>query len=395
MRHAIEKPSPILCLNSGSSSLKFSLYLVGSETEKLLATGTVERIGSKNSSLQISDPKGKRSLAKSLRCPNHKSAVRIAFEAITNLSLPQPVAIGHRIVHGGPKYSSPELVTPSLLKTLNKLVSLAPLHLPSGLLGIDSVKGRFPKLPQVACFDTAFHRHMPQVSQKLPLPRRLWDHHLRRYGFHGLSYEYVVSKLGKRLKGRSIIAHLGNGASMVALLNGKPIDTTMGLTPAGGFMMGTRSGDIDPGILTYLLKQKRFSVDGIDRLINYESGLRGVSNKTHDMKTLLDRRAKDSKADFAIKMFCHHVRKTIGALSAVLGGLDSLIFTGGIGERAIAIRKEICEKLGYLGVRLDPKKNKVHAEMISSTKSQCRVFIIPTKEDLVITRHTYNVLQKQ
>jgi len=377
----------ILCLNSGSSSLKFTLYQLG-ETETLLATGAIERIGLPEGRLWIRGADQKLLIETHHEFPIHSAAVDMAFAELEQLSLPQPVAVGHRLVHGGPEHITPERVTPELIVSLSRLIAFAPLHLPGEIQGIEGVTARFPHLPQVACFDTAFHQRMPELARRFPLPRPLWDEGLRRYGFHGLSYEYIVETLGNAAQGRTIIAHLGNGASLAAVRDGQPHDTTMGFTPTGGFMMGTRSGDLDPGILLYLLNEKRYDARQIEQLVNHEAGLLGVSGVSSDMKTLLEKRGDNPHAAQAVEMFCYHLRKHIGALTAVLGGLDTLVFTGGIGERAAPVRWEVCHGLEYLGIHLDPERNALHADPISASHSSCVVRVIPTNEDLMIARHT-------
>jgi len=264
--------------------------------------------------------------------------------------------------------------------------------LPSAIQGIEAVAERFPSMPQVACFDTAFHRRMPQVAQRYPLARTLWDAGVRRYGFHGLSFEYIVATLGDAARGRLIIAHLGNGASLAAVVNNQPLETTMGFTPAGGLMMGTRSGDLDPGLLIYMMKEKGYKAGELDELVNNHAGLLGVSGTSPDMKTLLEEREHDPHAAQAVELFCYYLRKQIGALSAVTGGLDTLVFTGGIGEHAAPVRWEVCEGLSYLGIRLDPERNGRNADVISVTGSPCTVRVIPTNEDLMIARHTRSLL---
>jgi acetate kinase len=321
-----------------------------------------------------------------------RTAVDAAFAAMEGHGLPAPEAVGHRIVHGGAGHVRPERVDGRLLAALRRLVPLAALHLPAEIDAIEAVAARFPGLPQVACFDTAFHRRMPELAQRFPLPQALWEREIRRYGFHGLSYEYVVATVGAAGLRRAVIAHLGNGASMVAVRDGEPLDTTMGFTPAGGFMMGTRSGDLDPGVLLHLLAHEGWDAAALERLVDREAGLLGVSGTTADMRTLLERRAADPRAALAVEMFCYQARKHVGALAAVLGGLDTLVFTGGIGEQAAPVRREICEGLGHLGVRLDPGRNDAHAAVVSSPDSACTVRVVPTDEDVVIARHTYAVL---
>jgi len=313
--------------------------------------------------------------------------VQAAFATLEKLRLPAAAAVGHRIVHGGADHIAPEKVDAPLLEGLRRLIPYAPLHLPAEIQGIEAVAARFPELPQVACFDTAFHRRMPELAQRFPLPRIFWDEGLRRYGFHGLSYEYIVDQIGAAALGRAVIAHLGNGASMAAVKKGQPIETTMGFTPTGGFMMGTRTGDLDPGLLIHLLTQG-YDAFTLEQLVNDQSGLLGVSGISPDMKTLLDRREHDAHAAEAIDMFCYQLRKTIGALTAALGGLDTLVFTGGIGEHAAPVRWQVCQGLAYLGIQLDSQQNERHAPVISSAKSQCMVRVVPTNEDLMIARHT-------
>lgn len=363
------KTKHILCLNSGSSSLKFALFEMGANKEKLLMRGAVERIGLPDAA-----------------CPDHAAAVDEAFRQISKY--PQPQAVGHRIVHGGATYTKPARIDAKLIAELKNLVRFAPLHMPSEILCIESVARRFPKLMQVACFDTAFHSKIPEVAKRFALPHKFWDKGIRRYGFHGLSYEYIMDVIGPKPPSKIIIAHLGNGASMAAIKNGKCIDTTMGFTPAGGFMMGTRPGDLDPGILIHLMREEKLSANELDDIINNKSGLFGVSELSPDMKTLLENRRTNKKAALAIEMFCYQARKTIGSLAAALGGLDLLVFTAGIGERAALVRLEICNGLKRLGIVIDKKKNAKNADIISSSKSKYLVRMIPTNEDIMIASHT-------
>ncbi len=380
----------ILCLNSGSSSLKFALYQIGDGKESLLAQGAVERNDAEIARLWIHS--AQRKIEKTGTGISSTSAtLRTASIELERLQVPHPDAVGHRLVHGGPHHAAPERITDTLLNELRSLIPFAPLHLPDEIAGIEAVTSHFSSLPQVACFDTAFHRSMPEVAQRFALPRALWDEGIRRYGFHGISYEYIMRTLGINPPSRLIIAHLGNGASMAAVKNGSPLDTTMGFTPAGGLMMGTRSGDLDPGIILYLLNKKRFDAPGLAELVNHQSGLLGVAGIS-DMKTLLERTDTEADAAMAVQMFCYHVRKQIGALSAALGGLDLLIFTGGIGERAAPVRWEACSGLEHLGVRLDHERNDANADTISTPDCACLVRVIPTNEDLMIARHTYELV---
>jgi acetate kinase len=377
----------ILCLNSGSSSLKFALYRIGDREEILLAQGAVERNGAQSARLWIHSPQRKIE-----KTGGEMSSVSAALHAasieLERLELPRFDAVGHRLVHGGQHHAVPERIADTLLNELRSLIPFAPLHLPDEIAGIEAITSHFSSVPQVACFDTAFHRSMPEVAQRFALPRALWDQGIRRYGFHGISYEYIMRTLGANPPSRIIIAHLGNGASMAAVKDGRPLDTTMGFTPAGGFMMGTRSGDLDPGIICYLLNERHFDAHGLVELVNHQSGLLGVSGISSDMKTLLERADTEPDAAMAVQMFCYQLRKQIGALSAALGGLDILVFTGGIGERAAPVRWEACSGLEHLGVKLDRERNDSNADTISTPDCRCLVRVIPTNEDLMIAWHT-------
>jgi acetate kinase len=370
------------------------MYLFGT-SEKLIVEGAIERIGLSGGWLWLKDGQGKRLVDKHADFSDHKAAVKAMFTTvIEEQHLPAPDGVGHRLAHGGPKHMAPETVTPELMLALRSLIPLAPFHLPSEIKGIDAVAAHYPGLSQVVCFDTAFHHQMPEVAQRLPIPRSLWQDGMHRYGFHGLSYEYIVSALGRDTKGRVIIAHLGSGASIAALKDGKPQDTTMGFSALGGLMMGTRCGDLDPGILLYLMDEKGYDARQLEELLYQHSGLIGVSGISSDMKTLLDQRTTEPHAAQAIELFCYTARKYIGALSAVIDGLDTLVFTGGIGERAAPVRWMICRGLVYLGINIDPEKNDANAGIISINNSSCTVRVIPTNEDLMIARHTQALLLK-
>ncbi|MCY4489000.1 MAG: acetate/propionate family kinase [Deltaproteobacteria bacterium] len=384
----------ILSLNSGSSSLKFALYKLEPAGETLLVSGAVERIGLAEGLLWVRGADRGRSLLLERKedFPDHEAAVDAVFGVAARLRLPEPGAVGHRVVHGGADHTAPERVDARLLADLRALVPLAPLHLPGAVAGIEAVAARFPDLPQAACFDTAFHRRLPELAQRFALPAALWQAGVRRYGFHGLSYEYVLEALGDAARGRVVIAHLGNGASMAAVRDGIPVDTTMGFTPAGGLMMGTRSGDLDPGVLIHLMRERGWSAAEVERLVSRDAGLLGVSGLSPDMKTLLEARAQNPQAALAVDLFCYQARKHIGALAAALGGLDTLVFTGGIGERAAPVRQQICEGLAHLGIEIDPERNQGHSGTISTPRSRCAVRVIPTDEDLMIARHTRRLL---
>jgi acetate kinase len=377
----------ILSVNSGSSSIKFTRFRMGGGQETPIIEGAVEAIGLPQARLWLRDDKGRESRYER-DLPDHHRAFAAAFAAMEERH-PEPMdAVGHRVVHGGPAHQRPERVTPELLDRLEQLTPLAPLHNPPALDGIRAIAALRPAVPQVVCFDTAFHRRMPLIAQRLPLPGDLWRDGVRRYGFHGLSYEYVLQSLGNDARGRVIIAHLGNGASLVAVRDGHPLDTTMGFTPTGGVMMGTRSGDLDPGVLLYLLKSRAYDAERLERLVEHESGLLGVSGTTSDMAALLARSDSDEHAALAVELFAYLVRKQVGALAAVLGGLDRLVFTGGIGEHAAPVRWAICRGFEHLGIRLDPHRNEQNAADLTADGARCRVLVIPTNEALMIARHT-------
>ena len=382
----------VLCLNSGSSSRKIALFRFGQDGEELLATGAAEGIGPEGGRLWLRDGRQRLLCDGERRFPRPEAAVRDLFDEIDRQRLPRPDAIGHRFVHGGPNHLAPELITAVLTQELQRLLPFAPLHIPDEIQGVEIAASRFPGLPQVACFDTAFHRQMPETAQRFALPRTMWDDGVRRYGFHGISYEYIMQTLGSTAPDRVIIAHLGNGASMVAVRERRAVDTTMGFTPTGGFMMGTRSGDLDPGILIYLARQKNYDGSRLEQLVNHQSGLLAVSQISSDMKMLLEARTSNSDAALAVEMFCYQARKCVGALAAALSGLDLLVFTAGIGERAAPVRREICRGLEYLGIQLDDRLNDTHCDVISSPGSRCVVRVIPANEDLMIARHTYRVI---
>jgi acetate kinase len=383
-------PRTVLSVNGGSSSLKFAAFSVGGGEPEELARGAVLRIGSADAVLRIgapgTSPREERCDARDLG-----AAVQPVFEALNRLGIGLDAA-GHRIVHGGPKHVQPALIDDLLLASLREAVPFAPLHLPGELALIGAVRREHPSLPQVACFDTAFHARMPLVAKRLPLPSWLWDSGVHRYGFHGLSYESIVRSLGTLVSGRVVVAHLGNGASMVALRDGQPLETTMGFTPSAGLVMGTRPGDLDPGVVVYLARSWGMDASALEDLINRRSGLVALSETTSDMQSLLAARAADPRAELAVAIFCYSARKWIGALSAVLGGLDTLVFTGGIGEHAAPVREEICRGLGYLGIGLDSTRNARPDAVVSADGSRCVVRVVATDEERVVARHTARLI---
>lgn len=368
--------SGILCVNGGSSSLKVALY---GRDEARVSYGQARRIGSEAGIIEWN---GRES--EPLGSDGHADAMR-RFAGLMD-AFGAPAAIGHRIVHGGDVFDGPRRLTPEVLTELRRLAPLAPLHLPVEILLLETCAELWPEAAQVLCFDTAFHRSMPKVARRLPIPRPFAEGGVRRYGFHGISYEYVLGALGNRASGRLVLAHLGAGASLAAVRDGRPVDTTMGFTPAGGLMMAARCGDLDPGVIVYLMREKGYGPDEIDRLVNEESGLLGVSGQTGDMAKLLSEAENDADAREAIESFCWIARKHIGSMAAALGGLDTLVFTGGVGENAPAVRAAVCDGLGHLGVELDSAANARNEETISSLDSRCGVFVVPTNEELQIAR---------
>jgi acetate kinase len=382
----------VVALNAGSSSLKVGLFAIDARGEECLARGSVERIAKETGSIALTDGGGRILVERDAPCADQVQALHTIFDALGRASLPTAAAIGHRLVHGGPDRSAPARIDAKLRGSLDALVHFAPLHLPAELAVLDAAAARFPQVSQVACFDTAFHRGMPEVAERFALPRDLYEEGVRRYGFHGLSYEYVVETIGAAKLGRAVIAHLGNGASMVAVKDGRSVDTTMGLTPAGGLVMGTRPGDLDPGVLVYLMDHSVGGTRELETLVNRRSGLLGVSGTTSDMKMLIEASAHDARAALAVEMFCYAARKFVGAFAAALGGLDTLVFTGGIGERAALVRERICAGLGHLGVAVDLASNDRAETCVSAAGSACRVLVVPTDEERMIARHTFRVL---
>jgi acetate kinase len=388
----------ILTINSGSSSIKFGLYRMG-RAETVVLSGSVVGIGLGSGRFYVRDGDGKIIIENRLQPLEHPEALKELVEWLqSNPGAYHFDTVGHRLVHGGRKFRRSHLITPDLIETLDELMPFAPDHLPHEINAIKVFKHSYPDIKQVACFDTGFHRDMPRVAQIYALPGALWREGVLRYGFHGLSYEYILGELtkeagGEASKGRLIIAHLGNGASMVAIKGRKSMDTTMGFSPAGGLVMSTRSGDLDPGVILYLLKEKRLGFSAVNRMVNKEGGLLGASGVSPAIKDLLDAEAKNPHAAQAVELFCYQAKKFLGALAAVLGGLDTLIFTGGIGENAPSIRRRICENMEFLGIHLDPGRNDANAPTISGGGNGVTVRVMKTNEELMIARHTYELLR--
>jgi acetate kinase len=370
----------ILVLNSGSSSLKFATFRPGDDDEAATAEGSADNVGRDDGHLRIKDAQGKVLAAQDHRMPTQAHALDILARTLSNVGLGRPAAVGHRIVHGGPHLRAHQALTPPVVEQLRRAVHFAPLHIPVALELVDRAGSLWPDAAQFACFDTAFHQTMPPTATRLPLPARYADAGVARYGFHGLSYESLVRRLGPALPSRAVFAHLGNGASLCAVLDGKSIDTSMGMTPTGGIPMGTRSGDLDPGVLLYLMRTERLDADGLEALLNRASGLAGMADGESDMQALLARcAAGDAHAALAIDVFATAARKQIGAYAALMGGIDMLVFTGGIGEHSADIRRRIVSGLGFLG--------------IGPSVPGPSVQIVPTEEERQMARHCRALLR--
>src|SRR5271170_6104077 len=389
--------SRILIINGGSSSIKFALFEVGAALRRILG-GELERIGLPEATLRVKASNPADSFSRPVTAADHNAAVDALMEWIEEHSGRDALAaVGHRVVHGGPKYSRPQQVTAEMIAELHRLSPFDPEHLPLEIELIEAFRQRHPGLPQVACFDTAFHRTMPRVATLLPIPRRYEAQGVRRYGFHGLSYEFLMEELAHlgdpaATKGRVILAHLGNGASLAAVRDGKSIDTSMGLTPTAGLVMSSRSGDLDPGLVSYLARTEQMSAAQFQKMVNHESGLLGVSETSSDMRDLLERETQDVRAAEAVALFCYQAKKWIGAFAAALGGLDTLVFAGGIGENAPPVPERICDGLGFLGIELDRERNAQNAPLVSSDTVRVKVRVIRTDEELMIARSVAHLL---
>ncbi|HEX3568456.1 MAG TPA: acetate/propionate family kinase [Candidatus Saccharimonadales bacterium] len=387
-------PAQVLTVNAGSSSIKLALFAADNPTDKL-SEATIDHIGQSSASLTTD------SQTKSVVASDHKAATRILLEWLAMRSPTSHIAaVGHRIVHGGPAYYKPHLITHKLLADLHAFMAFDPEHMPIELYLIETIQKLLPAAQHIACFDTAFHHALPARAQLLPIPRRFAAEGVRRYGFHGLSYAFIAEELRRvegdeAARGKVVIAHLGSGASLAALRNGASIDTTMSMTPTSGIPMSTRSGDLDPGLALYMARTHSFDVDAFTHMTTFASGLLGISETTGDMKQLLEIEAADERAKEAIDVFCYHVKKQIGALAAALGGLDTVVFTGGMGEQAPKIRERICTDLTFLGITLDASRNQQNARLISADGSNVGVHVIHTDEAVTIARETIKYIMSR
>ncbi len=384
------KAARVLTINVGSSSIRFAFFTAGSSPERVLS-GHVERIGLPGTVLSFTDAAGK---SESKDFPSSPSAkvTRVLLDWFQARGEFGSVAVvAHRVVHGGPKYCEPQRVTSELLDELQRITSMDPDHLPTEIEMIQAVQTRFSPLPQVVCFDTAFHAQMPPVARLLPIPRRYEAMGVRRYGFHGLSYTFLLEELGRldgaqAARGRVILAHLGSGASMAAVKDGQCIDTSMAFTPAAGLPMSTRSGDLDPGIFPYLARTEGMTAEQFDDMVNHQSGLLGISETSADLRDLLAHEDTDSRAAEAVALFCYQASKWIGGFAAALGGLDTLVFAGGIGENSPTVRARICGDLEFLGLHLDATLNTGNSRRVSPSDSRVTIRVIPTDEEIVLAK---------
>ena len=387
----------ILTINGGSSSIKFALFETGASLRRILGGG-IDRIGQPGATLRVKGLNQGANISRPVTAPDLTAAVGALIDGIEERSGHGAfAAVGHRVVHGGPKYSEPQRITAEMVEDLRRLSPFDPEHLPEEILLTEEFHRRFPDLPQVACFDTAFHHDLPRVAQLLPIPRRYEAQGVRRYGFHGLSYAYLMGELARLAgtevaQGRVILAHLGNGASLAAVHRGKSMDTSMSFTPAAGVPMSTRTGDLDPGLVWFLAQTGHMDAKGFNEMVNFKSGLLGVSETSSDMRDLLEHEKQDVRAAEAVALFCYQVKKWIGAFAAALGGLDTLVFAGGIGENAPTVRVRICDGLGFLGIELDEKQNVTNEGVISAKTSGITVRVIPTDEERMIARMVSGVL---
>jgi acetate kinase len=386
----------ILTINGGSSSIKFALFKAGGPTTRILA-GKIERIGLPESSFSFRYVGGE-TQTQPISATEHRTAGDILIDWLeSRIGFQTVLGVGHRVVHGGGRFVDSQRITHEMIEELHRLSPYDPEHLPAGIQLMELFHRRHPRLPQVACFDTAFHRDMPRIARLLPLPRRFDAKGVQRFGFHGLSYSFLMEELARVVgpepaRGRIILAHLGNGASLAAVRDGKGIDTSMGFTPAAGVPMSTRSGDLDPGLVWFLARTEGMTGEQFHTMVHQQSGLLGVSETSPDMRDLLGREKEDVRAAEAVSLFCYQVKKWIGAFAAALGGLDTLVFSGGIGENSMEVRSRVCSGLGFLGIELDQNRNQSHSPVISADKSSVTVRVIRTDEELMIAKAVAQIL---
>ena len=393
----MKSPVQILTINGGSSSIKFALFEAGGSWRRMLA-GKIEGIGLPQGRLAVKGANPADNFSRPLAAPDHTAAVNALMDWIDErIRRGELVAVGHRVVHGGPKYWEPQRITAEMISELHHLSPFDPEHLPEEILLTAAFHRRFPNLQQFACFDTAFHHDLPRVARLLPIPRRYDARGVQRYGFHGLSCEFLIHELGRvagveTAKGRVILAHLGNGASVTAVRGGKSIDTSMSFTPTAGLPMSTRSGDLDPGLGWYLSRAENVTARQFHQMINHESGLLGISETSSDMRELLAREQDDLRAAEAVALFCYQTKKWICALAGALEGLDTLVFAGGIGENAPEVRERVCAGLGFLGIELEAQQNAMSAGVISAKESKVSVRVIRTDEEWIIAKTVCRLL---
>jgi acetate kinase len=383
----------VLVVNSGSSSLKFGVFAEAADNVQAWCRGAVEGIGTGQGKIWLRASDGKLLSEQTRAAAGQTEAAHAVAKRLSEISLPKLQGIGHRVVHGGPSLTTHQTITSRLLQTLESAAHFAPLHVPVALELIRETQQLFPGVRQFACFDTTFHATMPEAAARLPLPGELWDAGVRKYGFHGLSCESIVHAIGPEVPGRVIVAHLGNGASVTAIANGLSVDTTMGLTPTGGIVMGTRPGDLDPGVLLYILKTNGADLHGLEKLVDKRSGLLGISGASSDMRVLHEASGGNHRAALAIEMFARSGKKAIAGHVAMLGGLDLLVFTGGIGEHDALVRAKICEGLECFGVRLDREANTRSAGTISAADSAVCVRVVTSDEEAQIARIVFRLLK--
>lgn len=385
--------SPVLALNSGSSSLKFGVFVENHGDVQPLYRGEIGGIASNDGWTRIQSMDGTVVTQEIHHTATQSESIRELVKSLARLDLPPLAAIGHRVVHGGPLLREHQRLTPAVLQQLESAAEFAPLHVPIALSLIHEAESHYPGVPQFACFDTAFHRTLPEVASRFPLPEKFWISGICRYGFHGISCESILHALKPEVPPRVVIAHLGNGASITAVANGLSADTSMGFTPTGGVIMSTRTGDLDPGVLLHILRTTGATPEQLEQLLDHESGLLGISGISGDMREI-HRAVENPRAQLAIEMFSRVAKKAIGSFAAVLGGLDLLVFTGGIGENDSIVRSKICEGLDFLGIALDPERNSQHQRQISNSESRVSVLIVPTDEEAQIARLVFLLSRK-